>query len=141
MRRGFYYLTGRNYHHRSQWLTLVLLCMTYYYYDLLNNKNFSGLKDLLSENMSFTGPVVQRSGANGYIDALKRLFKFHKKSQVLQQFENGNDVCSIYGLIMDKPAGGSLSVVIADWIRVVDGRIAEQKIYYDPREFVKAFPP
>ncbi len=56
------------------------------YYDLLNNKNFSGLKDLLSENMSFTGPVVQRSGANGYIDALKRLFKFHKKSQVLQQF-------------------------------------------------------
>jgi len=72
---------------------------------------------------------------------LKRLFKFHKKSQVLQQFENGNDVCSIYGLIMDKPAGGSLSVVIADWIRVVDGRIAEQKIYYDPREFVKAFPP
>jgi hypothetical protein len=37
--------------------------------------------------------------------------------------------------------GGSLSVVIADWIRVVDGRIAEQKIYYDPREFVKAFPP
>ena len=111
------------------------------YYDLLNNKNFSGLKDLLSENMSFTGPVVQRSGANGYIDALKRLFKFHKKSQMLQQFENGNDVCSIYDLIMDKPAGGSLSVVIADWIRVVDGRIAEQKIYYDPREFVKAFPP
>ena len=91
--------------------------------------------------MSFTGPVVQRSGANGYIDALKRLFKFHKKSQMLQQFENGNDVYSIYGLIMDKPAGGSLSVVIADWIRVVDGRIAEQKIYYDPREFVKAFPP
>jgi len=28
------------------------------YYDLLNNKNFSGLKDLLSENKSFTGPVV-----------------------------------------------------------------------------------
>jgi len=115
--------------------------MTYYYYDLLNNKDFSGLKDLLSENMSFIGPVVQRSGANEYIDALKRLFKFHKKSQMLKQFENGNDVCSIHDLIMDKPAGGSLSVVIADWIRVVDGRIAEQKIYYDPREFVKAFPP
>jgi ketosteroid isomerase-like protein len=111
------------------------------YYDLLNNKNFSDLKDLVSENMSFIGPVVQRSGANEYIDALKRLFKFHKKSQMLQQFENGNDVCSIYDLILDKPAGGSLSVVIADCIRVVDGRIAEQKIYYDPREFVKAFPP
>jgi hypothetical protein len=31
-------------------------------------------------------------------------------------------------------SGGSLSVIVADWIRVVDGRIAEQKIYYDPRE-------
>jgi len=88
--------------------------MTYYYYDLLNSKDFSGLRDLLSENISFTGPVVQRSGANEYIDALKRLFKFHKKSQMLKQFENGNDVCSIYDLIMDKPAGGSLSVIMAD---------------------------
>ena len=115
--------------------------MTYYYYDLLNNKDFSGLKDLLSENIPFIGPVVQRSGANEYIDALKRLFKFHKKSQMLKQFENGNDVCSIYDPLMDKPAGGSLSVIMADWIWVEDGRIAEQKIYYDPREFVKAFPP
>jgi len=33
-----------------------------------------------------------------------------KKSQMLQQFEKGNDVCSIYDLIMDKPVGGSLFV-------------------------------
>ena len=110
------------------------------YYDFLNNKNFTALKELLAENMSFTGPLVQRSGPNEYVDALRRLFKFHKKSQMLKQFENGNDVCSIYDLIMDIPAGGSLSVTIADWVRVVDGQIVEQKIYYDPREFVKAFP-
>jgi hypothetical protein len=73
------------------------------YYDLLNNKDFSGLRGLISENILFIGPVVQRSGAIEYIDALKRLFKFHKKSQMLKQFENGNDVCSIYDLIMDKP--------------------------------------
>ncbi len=111
------------------------------YYDLLNNKNFISLKDLLSEDMSFIGPLVQRSGASEYLEALKRLFKFHKKSQMLKQFESGDDVCSIYDLIMYKPAGGSLSVTVADWIRVVDGRIIDQKIYYDPREFVKAFPP
>ena len=84
---------------------------------------------------------MQTSGANEYIQLLVKFLQFHKKWQMLKQFENSNDVCSIYDLIMDKPAGGSLSVVIADWIRVVDGRIAEQKIYYDPREFVKAFPP
>jgi hypothetical protein len=41
---------------------------------------------------------------------LKRLFKFHKKSQMLKQFEKGKDVCSIYDLIMDKPGGGGLVI-------------------------------
>ena len=53
-------------------------------------------------------------------------------------------MCSIYELTLGTPAGGSFFVIMADWIRVVDvvdGLIAEQKIYYDPREFVKAFPP
>ena len=111
------------------------------FYDLTNNKKqTSGLKDLLSENMSFTGPLMQTLGANGYIELQVKFLQFHKKWQMLKQFENSNDVCSIYDLTLDTPAGGSLSVIVADWIRVVDGRIAEQKIYYDPREFIKAFP-
>jgi len=54
------------------------------YYDLLNNKNFISLKDLLSENMSFIGPLVQRSGANEYLESLKQFFKFHNKSHMLK---------------------------------------------------------
>jgi ketosteroid isomerase-like protein len=110
------------------------------FYDLTNNKNQTdGLEGLLSGNMSFTGPLMQASGADKYIEMLKPLIKFHKSWKMLKQFENGDDVCSIYEVTLGTPAGGSFSVTIADWIRVVNGRVADQKIYYDPREFAKAF--
>lgn len=110
------------------------------FYDLTNNKNKTeGLEQLLLEDMSFTGPLMQASGASKYIDMLKPLIKFHKSWKMLEQFERDNDVCSIYEVTLGTPTGGSFSVTIADWIRVSNGKIAEQRIYYDPREFAKAF--
>jgi hypothetical protein len=56
-----------------------------------------------------------------------------------RQFADGDDVCSIYDLIMATPDGGTITLPMVDWIRVVNGRMAEQRIYYDPREFAQAF--
>jgi ketosteroid isomerase-like protein len=58
---------------------------------------------------------------------------------MLRQFENGNDVCSIYEMDIATPSGGMMTIELTDWIQVADGRVAKQKIYYDPREFAKAF--
>lgn len=59
---------------------------------------------------------------------------------MLRQFENGSDVCSIYEMTVAAPAGGTFSITVADWIRVSgNGLIAEQRIYYDPHDFAKAF--
>jgi hypothetical protein len=58
---------------------------------------------------------------------------------MLRQFENGSEVCSIYEVELGTPSGGSFSVMIADWISLTSDRIVAQKIYYDPREFAKAF--
>jgi ketosteroid isomerase-like protein len=37
------------------------------------------------------------------------------------------------------PQGGLLTLHISDWIRTRGERITEQRIYYDAREFAKAF--
>lgn len=52
---------------------------------------------------------------------------------------DGNDVVSIYEMTLGTPSGGTLVISFADWIKVVNGKIVEQKLYYDPREFIKAF--
>jgi len=110
------------------------------FYDLTNNKNTTdGVEDLLDENMTFSGPLLQVTGAKKYVEMVGQFIKFHKKWAMFKQFDNGSDVCSIYEVELGKPGGGSFSVMIADWISISNDKIVSQKIYYDPREFVKAF--
>ncbi|MEW5840069.1 MAG: nuclear transport factor 2 family protein [Thermoproteota archaeon] len=112
------------------------------FYDLTNNRNQTdGLEEMLSEDMTFAGPLIRTAGSPDYIKMLGQFIRFHKGWKMLKQFEDGNDVCSIYEIELGTPSGGgTFSVVTADWIRVSgSGKIAEQRIYYDPREFSKAF--
>ncbi|MGI0019449.1 MAG: nuclear transport factor 2 family protein [Nitrososphaera sp.] len=114
--------------------------LTNRFYDLTNNKNTTdGLKEMLTDDMGFSGPLIRASGAKNYIEMVGPFLKSHKEWRMLKQFENGGDVCSIYELDLRTPSGGAFSVTIADWIRVSGDRIAEQRVYYDPREFAKAF--
>jgi predicted SnoaL-like aldol condensation-catalyzing enzyme len=110
------------------------------FYDLTNNKNeVKGLEQMLSQNMTFVEPLMKTAGSSNYIEMLGQFVKFHKSWKMLRQFENGDDVCSIYEVTLGTPRDGSFSVVIADWIRISSGKIIEQRIYYDPRKFSKAF--
>jgi hypothetical protein len=98
------------------------------FYDLTNNKNTTkGLEELLAEEMTFRGPLMQTSGAKQYIEMLGRLLKSHNRWKMIKQFEDGDDVCSIYELNLGTPLGSGFSVVIADWISVSNGRICKQK--------------
>jgi len=110
-----------------------------HFYDVCNNKQGQGLQGLVANEISFEGPVMRLSGAEQYVAAVGPLCKFHKGMRMLKQFEDGEHVCSIYEMTLGTPAGGTLTLAFADWIRVVNGKVAEQKLYYDPREFAKAF--
>ncbi len=109
------------------------------FYDVTNNQKGKGLENMVADDVSFTGPLMQSSGAKEYLALNAQLLPFHKATRMLKQFEEGDHVCSIYEMTLGTPSGGSLDIVVADWIRVSHGRVAEQRIYYDPREFGKAF--
>jgi ketosteroid isomerase-like protein len=110
-----------------------------HFYDVCNNRQGEGMGGLLAENIMFQGPIMQLSGADQYIAAVSPLLKFHKGMRMLKQFEDGDHVCSIYEMTLGTPAGGTLTLAFADWIRITEGKVAEQKLYYDPREFARAF--
>lgn len=109
------------------------------FYDVTDNKKGKGMRELLADGMTFRGPLMQAGSADEYVAMSEKFLQFHKGTKMLKQFENGDDVCSIYEMTLNTPAGGTLIVPIADWIRVSTGRIVEQTIYYDPRDFAKAF--
>ena len=110
------------------------------FYDVTNHrKDVAGLRPLVTDDILFSGPLSQTSGAEAYMALNEQLLSFHQETRVLAQFEAGSDVCTIYELDLKTPAGETITVPMADWIRVSNGRVAEQRIYYDPREFAKAF--
>ncbi|MGH9718916.1 MAG: nuclear transport factor 2 family protein [Bryobacteraceae bacterium] len=108
---------------------------------MCNNRQGEGRESLVASGVTFEGPLMKLRGAREYLSTVGPFLKFHQGMRMLRQFEDGGDVCSIYEMTLGTPAGGSLILAFADWVRVEDGRVAEQRLYYHPREFAKAFMP
>jgi ketosteroid isomerase-like protein len=109
------------------------------FYDTAENKKGRGLETILANDMTFVGPLMKTFGAEEYISSTKQFLQMHRATRMLKQFENGNDVCSIYEMDIATPDGGIITIELTDWIQVSNGKVAKQKIYYDPRVFAKAF--
>ena len=109
------------------------------FYEAAADGHIDKLADLVSDDVTFDGPVMHTRGAHEYIAMSEQLLAFHRETTMLRQFENGDGVCSIYELRMATPAGGELTLTMADWIDVAGGKVAAQRIYFDPREFAQAF--
>jgi hypothetical protein len=81
----------------------------------------------VSDDVTFVGPLMQAAGAREYVAMNEQLLGFHAGSRMLHQFEDGNDVCSIYELDMKTPAGDSVTLTMADWIRVGGGKVISHR--------------
>ena len=109
------------------------------FYGTTNNRDADGVGRLVADDIRFVGPLMATTGAEAYVEINRQLLPSHLAMRMKGQFENGDQVCSIYEMDLRTPDGGSLTVEMADWITVTDGKISSQRIYYDPRKFAEAF--
>lgn len=94
---------------------------------------------LLTEDFVFNGPLMNTRGREQYVGLLGQFLAVHEGYRFHQQFVNGNEVCSIYDMTVRTPDGKTLTLALADWLTLRDGKIASQRLYYDPRGFAAAF--
>ncbi|MEA2639844.1 MAG: hypothetical protein QOF51_1238, partial [Chloroflexota bacterium] len=73
------------------------------------------------------------------VELLGQFLPAHVETRMQKQFVDGDEVCSIYDLVVASPSGETITIPMADWIRVENGLLANQTIYYDPRDFAKVF--
>jgi len=109
------------------------------FYEATSKRDTAALAAFVSNDVTFEGPLMHARGAREYLAINEQLLGFHRDRAMLRQFEDGNSVCSIYELTMATPAGGELTLTMADWIEIAGGKIASQRTYFDPREFARAF--
>lgn len=98
-----------------------------------------GIRDMLTEDFVFIGPLMKTEGREPYVGLLGQFLQAHVGYRFHRQFVAGDDICSIYDMTVRTPAGGTLTLTLADWLTLRDGRICQQQLYYDPRAFATAF--
>lgn len=107
--------------------------------DIVNTFMQSQDTSFLADNFRFIGPVDQTTGIEAFMKLNESFFPLVTGMRMLKQFENGDDVCSIYEMDLKSPSGISLTLNVADWVVVKNGKMEEECIYYDAREFAAAF--
>lgn len=110
-----------------------------FYGTTLERGEIDGIAPLIDPDITFEGPMQRLAGAEAYVEINRRLLPMHVGTRMLAQFERGDEVCSVYELDWRTPAGDVVTVPMADLIRVRDGLVASQVVFYDPRPFTQAF--
>ncbi len=95
--------------------------------------------ELLTDDVEFQGPLMRTNGREAYVGLLEQFLPAHVSTRVLRQFADGDEVCSIDELTVRTPAGGTVTLAMAEWFGLRGGRIARHTLYYDPRDFAAAF--
>lgn len=97
------------------------------------------ISKVLAEDFVFIGPLMKIEGRANYLELLRKFLGVHVGLKVRRQFVDKDDVCSINDLTVKSPAGALVTMPMAEWFRLKGGAIHAHEIFYDPREFAKAF--
>jgi ketosteroid isomerase-like protein len=98
--------------------------------------DFDTARSLVHHDVSFAGPIDRFDNADAYIGSLRGLAQIVKAAEEQKVFSDGNDVCIIYDLVTNTPAG---SAPVAEWYHVRDGKISAVRVFFDAKPFAPMF--
>ncbi len=102
----------------------------------LGGGNFAAARQLLDDNLSFRGPIDTFGAPEPYLESIKKLHHIIKRIDMKKTFSDGNDVCLLYDMVTDTPAG---TAFIAEWYQVKGNKIAAIQVVFDARPFAAMF--
>src|SRR5947208_14838767 len=85
------------------------------YFDHWSKKEYEASARYHDEHLSFTGLVDNIDNAQDYVQSIRRLAQIVTGVHRRKTFVEGNDVCFVYDLATNTPAG---TVPWAEWIHV-----------------------
>lgn len=98
----------------------------------LNEEDFETACDCVTDDLTFTGVMGVRNGADAYFNDMKRM---KLKYNIRKVFGDDNDVCLWYDIVMDnKP------ILSSGWYQLEKGRIKSFQVVFDPRPLLEAAP-
>jgi len=98
--------------------------------------DFIAARQLLHDDLAFQGSLDAFNKADDYIEATKGLANIIQSIDVKKVFADGDDVCVLYDMVTNTPAG---TAFIAEWYQVRGDKIGALRAVFDARPFAAMF--
>jgi predicted ester cyclase len=99
------------------------------YIDSLNNEDFDAARELVTDDMTFTGVLGTREGAEAYMQDMR---KMKMKYDIKKAFADGDDVSLFYDIAL-----GGITFFSAGWYKVENDKIKSFRVVFDPRPLLE----
>ena len=106
------------------------------YKEAVGRKDFVAARKLLHDDLAFQGPIEALNKADDYVASITRLANIIQRTEVKKVFADGQDVCVLYDMVTNTPAG---TAFIAEWYRVRGDKIGSLRAVFDARPFAAMF--
>jgi ketosteroid isomerase-like protein len=100
------------------------------YLERFTSGDTAGAAELLTEDFRFHGPFLQSEGKAAFLAGSAQLGPIMRGAEIHRQWQDGDEVCSIYDFKIETPAGGG-SIPMAEWNTVRDGKLASARLICD----------
>lgn len=96
-------------------------------------------KNLLAEDVTFTGPAARAVGKAEYIKITEDFFGMVRGADLKRYVANDSLVATEIAIKVATPGGNVITLDMAEFYEIKDGKIQSVKVHYDAQEFRKEF--
>ncbi|MGA9237896.1 nuclear transport factor 2 family protein [Robiginitalea sp.] len=96
-------------------------------------------KNLLAEDVTFTGPAARAIGKAAYVKTTEDFFQMVRGAELKRHVANEDLVVTEVEIKVATPGGNEIILDMAEFYEIRDGKIQSVKVHYDAQEFRKEF--
>jgi hypothetical protein len=105
------------------------------YIEACGSHDYATVSTLLAGDVKFTGPAMQSTGSQAYMQALQRMAPIWERSDVREAFNTSEKVCVVYDFVTNTPAG---TLTCVEVLTFRGAKIAGIELFFDPVRFAPA---
>lgn len=109
------------------------------YLDRFTSGDIDGAGGLLTDDFSFHGPMLQSEGRAAFLDGASGLGPIVRGYEMLRQWGDEGEVCSVYDFKIETPAGAG-AITMAEWSTVREGKLASSRVIFDTAAMAALMP-
>jgi hypothetical protein len=95
--------------------------------------------ELLADDFSFTGPVLQADSKAAFLAGSAALAPIVRGCVMHHQWVDGDQVCSFYDFEVETPVGAG-SIPMAEWSVVRGGKLVSSRLVFDTAAMAALMP-